>query len=138
MFNTTNILINRHPVFCIFRLKGTTFRPGRGKSQLIPGRINKCIHRVYFSSCRTSAYRTLSIDPVLAFLKRRSTFRTEGYFSGKNNGEFTFRKWHYSTCFTIYNRNRCTPVSLPGNKPVSEPEVYFLVTESLISPPVYH
>ena len=46
-------------------------------SELIPGRVNECIHCVRISSCIAAALGALAVHESIALCKRRLTVRCE-------------------------------------------------------------
>ena len=72
VFNTTDILINWHPVTKRFFIKWLAIKFWRTESYKIPGRVYKGIQSVRFPYCWFTRFFVLSIFPSRMLIKRIS------------------------------------------------------------------
>src|SRR3954469_20891248 len=93
----------------------------------IPGGAGPLGHRVGFSLRRSAAIWATGIDPVVDCGERRLTSprRLVALDFGQADGQIVFRNRNKSAIDrTVHNRDRLSPVTLPGKNPIAEFVVY--------------
>ena len=122
VFRTADVKVNGHPVF-FFVLRDE--RAGIFRidvPEVIPAATGPLRHRVCFAFAGTAALWTFAIHPVGRFRQRR--FGVAGgrviFHLWQPERQFIFRYRHRAALRTMHNRNRFAPVTLPGEKPITQ------------------
>ena len=89
-------------------------------TELIPGRINEGIHGIRITLCGSAALRTCGVHELVALRKRRFSIRTEFYVVGEKYRELIIRYRNDAALFAVNDRDRCSPVTLTGDQPVTK------------------
>ena len=120
VFNTADVFINRHEfingilserniITLIFRI-----------AKLIPGRTNKGIQCIGFSLSRRTAAGTGCIYKGFTGFQRRFTGRHKFHVIRQFYRQLILRHRYSTALIAVNNRNRTTPVTLTGYRPVSQ------------------
>ena len=120
MLRTSNIYINRRPVFFLFRTDKTFCIMRIHKTQIIPRRTCPLRHSIGLPFSGALAFRTDSIHPLSYLCERR--------FAGiswsirrniwKKNRQHIFRNRNDTTLFTVNKRYRIPPITLTRKYPI--------------------
>ena len=132
MFHTTDVHIYRqifvsfffgYQLFVIFIIYIT---------QEIPGRTCPLWHSVGLAFCRSSAGRALAVNPFVNSSQWRFTgsCRFVGFYIRQTKRKFFFRYRNVSTFRAVNDRDRFAPVTLTGEYPVTQFEVYGFTSDT--------
>src|SRR3972149_6115029 len=119
MLNSSEILIHWHPVIHSLLTQRPLMVVRTRKTVKVPGGFNEGVHRVCFPSGWPTALRTLSLYKFLHPDKRRLSHSSDFHIEGKNYREIFFRNRQSSTPIAIDDGNRCSPITLSGDTPIS-------------------
>jgi len=95
------ISVKRRPVIFVVRV-----------AELIPGRIDKCVHRIRIALRWRAAFGTSRVHEGLILGKRGFSVRTEFDVIGENNGQLVVRNRYNAAMRAVYDRDRRAPVAL--------------------------
>ena len=130
MFNTTDVLVNVHPVISNFGIEWCFIVQCVSVTQEVPRGIDECIHSICFTTRRATTFRTFSVHESFGC-------RQWGYSTGFKFNIFrkTYRQfffWYelFTTCIAIYNRNWHAPITLARDKPIAKTEISFTFTDT--------
>ncbi len=123
VFYAANILINRQPVIGNRAVCRLVF-PRGGKACIVPGRIDKCIHRVGFATRFATAFRAVHMTPCCMTIKRISrTVKLD--IIRQLDRQISTRHRIDATAFAMDHRDWATPIALTRNTPVAQTELHF-------------
>ena len=130
MFNTTDILVNVHPVVSDFFIEWSLVIFSVCIAQEVPRGIDKCVHCICLTTCWTTTFRTCSVQETFRCSQWRYGTRFEFNILWQAYWQLFFRNELFTAFFTIYYRNWHAPVTLTRNQPVTKAEVYFTFTNT--------
>ena len=136
MFHTADVLIHIHPVICLGFVKSFLLIFRITVSEEIPGRIQECIHGIHFSSCFFPASRADAFGKCLGSCQRRFSLAGKFNISRKKYRQIFLFFRYPSAVVTVNHRNRCSPVSLSGDQPVTKSVVNGLLSYPLFFQPL--
>ena len=95
---------------------------GIWKAHEIPGRIDKRVHGISISFCPTATLWTRGIHPLFGRFEGITSFasRPVTIELGQFHRQLLCRYRHSSTLLAMNHGNRCSPISLPADQPVSQ------------------
>ena len=121
VFYPADVLIYPQPVVCIF-LVNAYFFPlfGVGRiAELVPARLHERIKRIGLTDRFTAALRTVAVLPCRMVLQR-VPFTGDLHIIRQCYGK-VFKFFRYqTTVWTVYKRDRCTPITLTADTPVTQ------------------
>ena len=119
MFDTADILVDRHPVG-----RGLTRKALRmvwiGKAQEIPRALEKRIERILLTDGLAPAFRTWHMLPG-RMVGQWIAGSFEIDILGKLDRQIGFRNRHKATGIAVNDRDRATPIALTRHSPVTKP-----------------
>ena len=118
VFDAADILIDVHPIRGVLG-NGGRGRMGRGKTGVIPRRVNEGIHRVGFPPRIRPAFRASAIAPRRMPVQRIAGL-IEAHVIGQPNRQVFLLLGHHTAGVAMNDRNRATPIALPRNAPVAQ------------------
>ncbi len=65
-------------------------------------------------------------------MQRYCTFASEVYVGGEEEGKVLLRDWNHTTRRAMNEGNRCPPVSLARDQPISQLEIYVIFPRILL------
>ena len=98
--------------------------PRVGEAGKIPRRIDESVHRVSFAPRGSVAGGTGDILPCRVTIERVAGL-VKSDIIRQFDGEIRDRNRHSAAFFTMNDRNRATPIALPGDAPIAELEIDF-------------
>ena len=123
MFNTADVLVYIHPMIGFFTTPRCFFIACIRIAQIVPRRANKGIHRIGFARCRTAADRAGAVTELFPCCQGGYGTGRKGYVCRQFYGQLFFRNQLFTAFFTIYDRNRSSPIALTRNQPIAQTEV---------------
>ncbi len=120
MLCTTDILVNRKHLIDKIWVKCLLVISCIRISQHIPRGTHESIHGVHFASCFLTTARTNSFHKAFASCQRRFAIWFEIHIIREKHRKLFIRNKNFSAIITVDNRDRCSPVSLTRNQPVSQ------------------
>ena len=131
MLDPADILVHGHPVFRAGLIQGCGIEIGAAVPEKIPGRFNESVHGVRLAARPAAALGAVDIDEALHFCQRVPPFPGKLHIYRQHNRQVLLRDRNSSAFFTVDDRDRVAPVSLPGNTPVTEAEVDGFLPDAL-------
>src|SRR3989344_6918223 len=135
VLDASNILVNRHPIMNTGRAKGLAAVLWIAVPQEIPGRVNKGVHGISFSSCLCFAAWAFRIDKAFRGFQGIS-FSSELNICRQSDRKFLFRNRDYAALLAVYNRDWSPPVPLPGYQPVAQLETHGSLSVAALFDPI--
>ena len=118
MLNPPNVPIDGHP----FLGRGFINRrccSGTAIAQDIPGRLNECIKRICLTASGFAALGTVHMFPG-GVLGQGIPALPKDDILWQRDGQIFIWYWKRATIVAINDRDRTTPLALPGNAPISQ------------------
>ena len=91
--------------------------------QEVPGRVDKCVHRLGLALGGASAGWAGDVHPILCLRKRWAALRLVVLDIGQNHRKLFVRDRHDAARVAVDDRDRAAPVALTREAPVAKPEV---------------
>ena len=133
VLDSADVLVHGHPVVDTLPVQRPFVEIGTGKPVEVPRRLHKGVHRIRFPMRRTAALRAARFDKLLQSLQGRFPCARHLHVGWENDREVLLRDRHGPALVAIEDRNRCSPVTLPGNPPVFQPVGHPLSADSLLA-----
>ena len=131
MLDAANVLVNRSPVIYLVLVKRQLVVMRVSVAEIIPGRTDKGIHGIGLTPCRLAALRAGAVHEGLALSQRRNRPLLELHILRQHNRQLVLRHKLLAAVRAVNHRNRCTPVTLTGNQPVTEAVVHAALAKAL-------
>ena len=110
MLDPADVLVHIHPIGGIFRI-GRRRGMGRGEAGIVPGRIDKGIHRVRLALCRLAAGGASHVAPGRMTVQRIARL-VEGDVIGQADRQVRLDLGHHAAPGAMHHRNRAAPIAL--------------------------
>ena len=120
VLDPADVLVDVHPVVDRFRHRWRVCVRCREANE-IPAGIDKGVHRVRLALRHPPANRAWDVAPALVPFERIAA-ALETYVLRQDDGQVFLFLGDGSAVFAVHDRDRATPVPLPGDTPVSQTE----------------
>ena len=140
VLHSSIVPVYRQPVFQCFLARQCLVVLRIDIAQEIPGRSCPLRHGIRLALCLAATARTGRLYPRADFRNRRFPVIRRFIVVNfrKPQWKLFFRNRNITTFFTFYNRNRLTPVTLSGEYPVTQLEVFLRRTDTLFFQPIHN
>src|SRR5262249_46971948 len=109
------ILIDREPIGDLLRIERHAVVARVTVPIEIPRRIDERVHGICLATGRAFASRTRDIYKFRHVLERRAARTGDLHVRGQHDRQILVTHWHHTALRTVNDRNRRTPITLPGD-----------------------
>ena len=122
VFNSTDVLINREPVFDRFRAERGVVVVVIAVAVKVPRRVNERVHRIGFAPGRLAALWTVDVDEGRGARERAFPLSGQLRVFGQNHGQVLIRHRDHAAGGAMNHRNRRSPIALARDSPILNAE----------------
>ncbi len=130
MLHPADILIHRHPIGHGFRVEHAGFTARTAVALKIPGGFHEGIHGVGLpAGILAAAFRATCFGELRQAGQGRSAAVQKIGIFGQKDGQVRLGNGHDAAVGTVNHGDRRSPIALPGDAPVAQPEADGLLAE---------